>query len=337
MGEPLISVIIPIYNAEKYLNACLDSVCQNDYNCLEIILIDDGSKDASGEICDQYAKKDSRLKVYHQANAGVSRTRNFGISVAKGQYIAFVDSDDTVEKSYFRELLATMGTDDVDLAVGAVGYVRSGGMEVKEGETCIVLLHNPSEEDARQFCKLNRDFLLYGPCNKLYRREIIAKYAVAFPEDTSYGEDLLFNFAYLENCRKIRCRNRPVYYYNQENVGSLSHKYRENLFENGLRLNNAIRQFCCGRGLFSEEMKEYWASRVFDDAYNAVFGVWDKKCTLNLKGKLFRTREIMNHPATREVFNEYPQENYSRFYQTLIRRRYALFFSAIRCIGTICR
>lgn len=104
MEEKLISIIVPVYNVEKYLKECIDSVISQTYKNLEIILVDDGSTDKSGEICDEYSKKDSRIKVIHKENGGLSDARNVALDIAKGEYIGFVDSDDYVEKDMFETL-----------------------------------------------------------------------------------------------------------------------------------------------------------------------------------------------------------------------------------------
>lgn len=104
MNTPLISIIIPVYKAEKYLHCCVDSVLAQSFTNFELILIDDGSPDNSGTICDEYAKQDRRIKVFHQENQGVSAARNLGIEQAKGEWIAFIDSDDWVENTMYEEM-----------------------------------------------------------------------------------------------------------------------------------------------------------------------------------------------------------------------------------------
>lgn len=105
MDTPTISIIIPIYNSERYLARCLDSVLNQTYQFTELILIDDGSLDKSGEICDQYALIDSRIKVYHNSNQGASASRNFGLSMANGDYVSFIDSDDWIQPTFYEDFL----------------------------------------------------------------------------------------------------------------------------------------------------------------------------------------------------------------------------------------
>lgn len=111
----LISIIIPVYNVEKYIGKCIDSLIKQKYDNLEIILIDDGSSDNSGEICDKYAKKDKRIKVIHKKNSGQADSRNIGISKASGKYIGFVDSDDYIDKDYYNRLYKTLVKNNADV------------------------------------------------------------------------------------------------------------------------------------------------------------------------------------------------------------------------------
>ncbi|WP_322018790.1 glycosyltransferase [Clostridium butyricum] len=117
----LISIIVPIYNMQKYLRKCLDTLIKQTYDKLEIILVDDGSTDSSGVICDEYLLKDNRIKVIHKENAGVSDARNVGIAIAKGEYIGFVDPDDYIELNMYEKLLYLIKNNDCDIAI--CGYV----------------------------------------------------------------------------------------------------------------------------------------------------------------------------------------------------------------------
>lgn len=328
----LISVIIPVYNNEKYVQKCLESICANSYEKLEIIIVDDGSTDKSGQICDALAQKDFRIKVYHQENTGVSQSRNFGMSVAHGNYLAFIDSDDYIELDYFEKLIILMKQDTCDLVVGSIAHICNGKVFCNSLEDVDVNLINPSILDKKAFYELNKRFLLYGPVNKLYRHDLIIEKQIKFPIDTSYGEDLIFNFDYLLHCKNIVCREQPIYYYNHNNVGSLSHKYRENMFENGIRLNSKIKSFCEKRYFFTNEMEKFWAARVFDDAYNSLFDIWSNQCTLNIFEKYKKTKKIMNHPDVRVAVTINDYKEYSTFYRNLIRGRKTLIFAFVRLI-----
>ena len=125
--KPLVSVIVPIYNVEKYLSKCIDSIISQTYENIEILLIDDGSTDSCPEICDSYAKKDPRVKPYHKQNEGLSKTRNFAISVMTGDYYCFVDGDDSVHSDYIMTMYNTMIENQADLSMCLYYYVWNDG------------------------------------------------------------------------------------------------------------------------------------------------------------------------------------------------------------------
>lgn len=184
MGESygLISVIIPIYKTENYLRRCVNSVLEQSYKNLEVILVNDGSPDSCAEICDEFAKKDSRVRVIHKDNDGVSSARNRALDVCEGLYVAFVDSDDYVKFDYFSELIK--GTIyDVDIVVS--------------GSTMTSGVHSVTEVKENYY---NWGGFI-GPCEKLYKREKIR--GIRFREDLVVGEDIVFNLEVLNQVETI--------------------------------------------------------------------------------------------------------------------------------------
>ena len=207
----LVSIIIPVYNVEKYLTKCLDSVINQTYSNLEIILVDDGSTDRSGVICDEYAGLDERIKVIHNKNSGVSSARNTGIKICKGDFIAFIDSDDYVDKKYIVSLLEPLMKDNYD-------FVFCGFLEfyVKSKKKSYHLLSDKELNDLTGvFFKdyhIFQQLLLY-PWIKLYKRDIIFNNDLWFPEDLTDGEDQFFNFSYFEKVKKYKYVNQALYIY----------------------------------------------------------------------------------------------------------------------------
>ena len=125
-----ISVIIPVYNTEEYLAQCLDSVIGQSYSNIEVILVDDGSSDTSGRICDDYSWKDSRVRVVHQKNGGVSRARNAGIDLANGEFISFIDADDTIRSNHFHALYSLLEQSNSDISICGVNYTQNPNREL---------------------------------------------------------------------------------------------------------------------------------------------------------------------------------------------------------------
>ena len=185
--EPLISVIIPVYNAEGTLHRCLDSVCGQSYNNLDIIIINDGSTDGSRVICDSYARRDRRIRVGHQEHSGVSATRNKGIDLAAGSYLTFVDSDDWIEHELYQHLIDVIRKEDYDIIQWPY-YVDSA-----EGQ-CL-LTRNPKEGPLQGYdCKNIAVFFssVGYVWNKIYKAEAIHISLTQFDENAALLEDMLF-------------------------------------------------------------------------------------------------------------------------------------------------
>ncbi len=335
MGQ-LISVVIPVYNSEKYLKECLKSVVLNTYANLEVILIDDGSSDNSSKICDEISQLDKRIIVIHQNNKGVSYARNRGIDLARGKYIAFIDSDDTVSVDYFEKLLKSLEDRGGDLSICSVSHVQGSETKCDTLRNMVVDFEKIDDDTKRNFLVLNEKYYLYGPVNKLYKTEIIKKNKLGFPADTSYGEDLLFNFRYLEFCKILVYTEEGVYYYNHNNENSLSHKYRENYFENGVRLNKCLEKFCKNNNLFDPTMKKYISNRVFDDAYNSILGYWNEQCCFRMKEKYQNVYRIMNNTELLEAIKFADTQKYTKWICKMIKKRKALLFIIIMQIRKLC-
>ena len=202
-----ISVIVPVYNAESYLAACLDSILSQTYQDFEIILIDDGSTDHSGEICDAYADKDSRVCVVHQENHGVSHARNTGLSVASGDVISFIDSDDTLDPDMYELLVKTMQEHDADIT--HCGYKHLVRDEIR-------LVNNTKEiriqtKEEALSCFVRGTLFGGGLWNKLFRRELLDD--LRFREDLKINEDILFNFEAFSRSTTSVFADYPLYNY----------------------------------------------------------------------------------------------------------------------------
>lgn len=201
-----ISIIVPVYKVEQYLAKCLESILHQTYQNLEIILVDDGSPDGCGAICDEYAKKDGRIKVIHKANEGVARARNDGIEAATGEYISFIDSDDWIAENAYEVLYQGLKEQDADCAVGGCVTVidKDGTLTYKnrkKGEFGAI-----SAQDAM------KRVLLHGSAvwNRLFRREIFEK--VRFPLDRVNDDEVAALHAYAL-CKKIVFLDADTYYY----------------------------------------------------------------------------------------------------------------------------
>lgn len=205
----LISIIVPVYNVAFYLPKCLDSIIAQTYSNIEILLINDGSTDESGKICDEYAQKDPRIKVWHKENGGVSSARNLGIEMACGQYIGFVDSDDIIEPEMFENLLTNAVLHQCEISCCTLNTVKRDGSSY-----CLKASSAFSEESKNVITKYFTDpfvkALLYGPNNKIFRADII--HNIRF-RPYRLGEDILFVFEALIHCTQIYFDTFVGYHY----------------------------------------------------------------------------------------------------------------------------
>lgn len=214
----MISVVVPVYNAETFLEECVRSVFDQTYREWELILVDDGSTDCSGAMIDAFARDDSRVRVVHQANGGMSMARNAGIAMARGEYVYMLDADDVLHYEALSMLLKGFEPDDVDLVIG--------GAEIKEKyvpgrvKKCRyeILSAGDAIEDS-----LYQKRILHAPWGKLYRRELLEK--VRFTKGLCY-EDLDFFYRYCLQCRRIAYTNVKLYFYRQHNA-SVMHTWSQ--------------------------------------------------------------------------------------------------------------
>ena len=226
--DKLISVIVPVYNVEKYLNKCVESIVNQTYKNLEIILVDDGSPDNCPQMCDAWAKKDCRIKVIHKKNGGASSARNAGLDAATGEYIAFVDGDDYLSAEIYEKLLNLSLLYKAQIVrCGVVRESVDGTREVwgDEQAQAIQVRQKKLICDVCEACGL----LPVSPCNKLYSASVLN--GVYFDLRFQYAEDVLFNFLAAKNTNQAVYMDRPYYHYTN-NENSASHqKFNEARFD----------------------------------------------------------------------------------------------------------
>lgn len=207
--KPLVSIIIPVYNTENYVRVAIESVLSQSYKNIELILVDDGSTDRSGEICDDYGKRDSRIRIIHQENSGVACARNTGIAHARGELIQFLDSDDEIHEKKTEILVNTILEEHADIAFCGIGVMGNDNKEFRGLE---------SSYKVPEFIYLaNIDaslrLLISSSCACILKRDIITKYDIYFNDEFLVGEDCLFILNYLSKCEKVYVKNEILYYY----------------------------------------------------------------------------------------------------------------------------
>lgn len=277
-NSKLLSVIVPVYKAEQYLHRCIDSILAQTWTNLEIILVEDGSPDGCGAICDDYAEKDSRVRVIHKTNGGVASARNAGIDSATGEYIAFVDSDDYIAPEMYEKLLGALTTDNA-IAV------------------CDCFLHYPDMDIPKVIYEVGDDkthflaeYLISDIGGSCWNMIIPALYVskLRFPTYLGTGEDLWFVLRLLTKAERLVKVQEPLYYYNQSNVSSITHTLSEELDKNAVLGLKENKEFLIESGFFHDVEKEWsWAAL----RYKSVFLMTPRRF------KLYRTLlpEVNSH------------------------------------------
>lgn len=228
--NPTVSIIVPVYNAEKFLSRCVDSILNQEYSDFELLLINDGSKDNSGQICDAYAAQDTRVRVIHKENSGVSDTRNLGLDNARGIYLQFLDSDDWITPNATKLLVEASQQYDCDLVIAdfyrVVGERVSHKGDIEENDLMT------KEEFAAHMIENPADFYYGVLWNKLFRRDIVEQYHLRMDSTISWCEDFMFNLEYILHADTFYALQVPIYYYV---------KTKGSLVSQGMSLTNTIK------------------------------------------------------------------------------------------------
>lgn len=303
----MISVIIPIYNSEKYLKTCLSSVRDQSFKDFEVLMIDDGSSDASAAICQEFAHTDNRFYYYYKENGGSASARNFGLKKATGDYVAFLDSDDYIESDYLENLAAPLKERQYDL-------IQSGMILNNGSKTTELTLPDYDFTDAEYIeAVLKRAFhifLFITTTSKLYRKEVILSNGIAFDEDVSVSEDCLFNTQLLPYLHDVRQLHYQGYHYVQDHSTLTKTKSSYKKVEQSIKIGNIT------SGIRSSLIKQYKLENnpdVIKGFHTAVCIIYlsnahEIECggfTKEEKKKLYDSYfSVMNYPVDKAI-NEY--------------------------------
>lgn len=260
----MVSIIVPAYNCIESLECCVGSIRQQTYTNFELMLVDDGSTDGSGELCDKLAAEDTRIRVIHKPNGGVSSARNAGIDAATGGYITFCDSDDYLEPDYL-EALIQAAESNPDCGHIWCCFQTVTGYQKENAAPNYTSAKSLLCYTLQDYMSLHEMWLDAEPWNKLYRTDIVQTAKVRFPEDLSLGEDWLFNLAYIDASanEKIVVVTKPLYNYMRGNDESLDSKYRKDLLDIYRRLNDTCLSYLRKWKLPTEQIEKFYNSRFY--------------------------------------------------------------------------
>lgn len=243
-----ISIVVPIFKVERYLNQCLDSILVQTFTDFELILVDDGSPDQCGEICDRYAEKDNRIKVIHKPNGGVSSARNAGINIAKGEYLAFVDPDDTIEPQMYETLIQMALKHEADMVVCQIKSINTvqktfSISSVWKEVNCNVD-RETIETELIPSILINKTYSLVSSVNKLYKRSIFNSLNIRFDSLKHHSEDAKLNFTLLTRINSLVFVDNPLYNYFVRETESLTRVFREDMHQYALDNKKFLIEIC---------------------------------------------------------------------------------------------
>lgn len=230
--KPVISVIVPVYNSEKYLPDCLESILGQTFGDFELLLIDDGSQDNSGSICDKYASRDSRVHVFHRDNGGVSSARNFGLENARGEWIAFIDSDDFIVNDTFEKIISCV----MDIDVSIVQYSITSDIECL-GKS------NKNSNPCSPYEYIHKGLFLVGMPGNFIKRTTIYENHIRFNESLKLAEDMIFVFSCIASSKKCQRLYDVLYYYRDNPDGSSNNKSSQDMALSCIAQHNLKIQF----------------------------------------------------------------------------------------------
>lgn len=337
--KDLISVVIPVFNAEKYLCNMMDSILGQTYKKLEIILVDDGSEDNSGKICDEYALKDERIHVIHKPNTGIGETRNTGLAAAMGAYVYFVDADDYIALDTIEVLYREKEEKQADTVIGGYTKVKNSGeiMEICQYETAIY-----QKEEVKKKCLVRMigsdvaisDSLKPSVWNTLYSMKVIKKHRILFADEKKlFAEDLYFNMHYFCYAGKVAISKNCSYFYRKNDASFTALIYRAKLLNQSIVMNQYEEEFLREAEIY--EIAEYRLMRQFFIRLKCCL----QQENIRISGKKFREaiqsmKEILSNAYVIEQLRTYPIKDTGwkqRFFLNLCLYKAALLLYI--CLG----
>ena len=275
-----ISIIVPVYNVEKYLSQCIDSVLKQSYKNFEVILIDDGSSDCSPKICDEYAKMDNRVIVYHIKNGGVSKARNYGIEKSNGGWITMIDSDDIVDKDYCKFLIeAALSQDDIDYVIGrTISFINDDiNNLIDDGyngnHLDIIYDKNEKEELYKSIFIDNKKIINYphvSTCSaKLVRKKILENRKIKYNEKMFLYEDALFN-AEIISSKKIAMIDKKIYFY-RTNLLSSSRSFDDKVISQYDYVYECFEKFCIKNNINYNKYVSYFKIKNLNSIFTNYY------------------------------------------------------------------
>ena len=311
MREPLVSILIPVYNAEAYLLNLMKQLRSQIFINWEVVMVNDGSTDGSGELCEQLAATDHRIRIIHQSNQGVSATRNKLLQKARGTYVAFVDADDCLDNYYLEKLVKQMQQTSSDLVVCGYEEIREIKGNVISRQDSLFYPNNCL--DVNQMSSLIMPYMnsgLFNPLwNKLYKRQIIESYQLSFRENMKTGEDLIFNLDYFRNIKTVSFVNESLYGYMRRQNNSITYQYMDQMYQKGLEIHQEVENFLKVMNYDTKENELILMENHLGGVFSAWLNLFHNDCPLTVKQKWREIKKILHRDYVKKCAEEVQPKN----------------------------
>lgn len=303
-SAPAISIIIPVYNVEKWLARAVASLQEQTFKDFELFLVDDGSTDGSGRICDELAAEDARIRVIHKPNGGAAEARNTAIAQAEGEFLYFMDGDDWCEPAMLHDLYEVASANELDLTVTGffIDTYYGEGKFYRELRTAPDKVFVSQEEFRAHAHELFDAQLLYAPWNKLYRRSYLAEHGILFP--ATFWDDLPFNLDVVRNVERVGCIDGRYYHFLRARAESENTKYRPDMYDKREEEHAWLRELYAQWGLDSEEIQEFLSRRYTERLIGCIENVTNRNCTLTHAEKRAEVERMISTPHAREALEK---------------------------------
>ena len=304
MNKPKISIIMPVYNVENYVGKAIESVQAQTLQEWEFLIVDDGTPDKSGEICDAYAEKDSRIRVIHKENGGAPSARNVAMDLAQGEYLYFMDSDDWAEPDMLEEMYQIAKRDQAQLVIAGfyIDTFYDGEKFIRDEKKGQAGTYKNKEEFHRNAYDLFDNNQLYSPWNKLFETAYINENQLRFP--STFWDDFPFVLSVIRDIERVSVTDAMYYHFIRARAESETAAYRPNMYEKREEEHRWMMDLYRHWGVKDEKSKEMIARRYIERLIGCIENLTNKKCELSTKGKKEEIKKMLAKPHVKKCVNK---------------------------------
>ncbi len=313
MERPLISIIMPVYGVENYVGRAIESIQAQTYDNWELLCVDDGTKDRSGTICEEYAFSDERITVFHKENGGAPSARNFAMDKASGDYFYFMDSDDWAEPDMLEDMVTLAEEQQAQLVVSGF-YIDTYYNEDQcftQVQTCPSAVYKSQKEFRQNAMELFDQNLLYSPWNKLTRADYLMENQIYFPQ--TFWDDFPFVLMVIRDVERVAVIGKAYYHFIRQRQESETARYRDGMFEKRLEEDRWMMELYQHWGFMNPTIQEFLDRRHVERLFGCLENFMNQDCPLSVAQKMKEIHLILKNQRTREAaFGAVPRSAYMR-------------------------